>query len=383
MRYYLVAGEASGDLHASHLIAAIRQRDEEAQFRFVGGDQMEAAAGCPPVRHYRNLAYMGLLPVLLHLRTIMRAMRDVQRDIVDWHADALILVDYPGFNLQLAHYIHTHTNIPTFYYIAPKIWAWKEWRIKQIRRDIDHLLSILPFEIDFFEGKHHYPITYVGNPTVDEIDEFRRQCADNASAHAPITADKPIIALLAGSRRQEIHDNLPLMLQAVEPLRADYEIILAAAPGIDDDIYAPYKVRTVRNATYQLLSQSTAALVTSGTATLETALFRVPQVVCYRIPWLFKRMRRIVLKIPFVSLVNLIAGREVVPELLDDTSPATIRRHLMSILPGMEARQAQLSGYEEMSARLGKPGAPQRAAEYIIRAIVQQDYRNREKLTEP
>ncbi|MCF0195472.1 MAG: lipid-A-disaccharide synthase [Bacteroidaceae bacterium] len=368
MRYYLVAGEASGDLHASHLMAALRDTDPEAQFRFIGGDKMLAVGG-DMVRHYRDLAYMGLIPVLLHLPTILRAMRAVRADVLAWRPDALILIDYPGFNLQLANYIHSHTSIPTFYYIAPKIWAWKERRIKNIRRDIDHLLSILPFEKEFFEGKHHYPITYVGNPTMDEVSAYLNASPPDketfCDAHG-IDPSKPIIALLAGSRKQEIRDNLPLMLDAAAPFADDYSIVLAAAPSIPDATYAKYEVKTVRDATYPLLHHATAALVTSGTATLETALFRVPQVVCYKIPRFWEWCRPFVLKIPFISLVNLIAGKEVVPELLADISAESIRRHLSAILPKGEARQAQLEGYETVARKLGEPGAPRRAADYIF-----------------
>ena len=387
MRYYLVAGEASGDLHASHLMAALRDKDPEAQFRFIGGDKMLAVGG-DMVRHYRDLAYMGLIPVLLHLPTILRAMRAVRADVTAWRPDALILIDYPGFNLQLAHHIHTRTAIPTFYYIAPKIWAWKEHRIKNIRRDIDHLLSILPFEKEFFEGKHHYPITYVGNPTLDEVSAYINASTPREGTPKPnpdedtrlttsgkeafclehgIDPSKPIIALLAGSRRQEIRDNLQLMLDAAAPYADRYSIVLAAAPGIPDETYARYDIKTVRDATYPLLHHATAALVTSGTATLETALFRVPQVVCYKIPRFWEWCRPFVLKIPFISLVNLIADKEVVPELLADISAETIRGHLASILPGGEARQAQLDGYGLVAQRLGDQGAPQRAAEYIFR----------------
>ena len=371
MRYYLVAGEASGDLHASHLMMALKEKDPGAEFRFIGGDKMQAAGG-EMVRHYKDLAYMGILPVVMHLRTILRAMREVRRDVVDWHPDALILIDYPGFNLQLAHYVHTHTQIPTVYYIAPKIWAWKEGRIKNIRRDIDHLLSILPFEVEFFEGKHHYPITYVGNPTMDEVSAYKEAHPADKEAFCRqhgLDPQKPIIALLAGSRKQEIADNLPAMLEATAAYRDDYSIVLATAPSIDDSIYAKYDVQTVRDATYPLLQHATAALVTSGTATLETALFGVPQVVCYKIPQFWEWCRPFVLKIPYVSLVNLIANQEVVPELLADMNAANVRRHLEAILPGGEARKAQLDGYEVVNERLGTPGAPSRAAEFLLEKL--------------
>ena len=379
MKYYLIAGEASGDLHASHLMAAIREEDAEAQFRCFGGDMM-AAEGAELVQHYRDLAYMGIIPVLRHLRTILRGMKRCKEDILKWEPDAVILVDYPGFNLKIARFVKQHTNIPVFYYISPKIWAWKEWRIKDIKRDIDCLLSILPFEVQFYEEKHHYPIHYVGNPTVDEVDAYLKENpADDESFRRDNSLDtRPIIALLAGSRKQEVRDNLCRMVEAAEPFCKDYQLVLAAAPGLDDDFYkeaiqtANGKCSIVRNQTYRLLQHSTAALVTSGTATLETALFRVPQVVCYYMKWgwLASYARKIVLKIPYISLVNLVAGEEIVPELVaEQMNPKDVCRHLGSILPEGSARKAQLQGYDRMAAILGEPGAPKRAAKVITQRV--------------
>ena len=273
MKYYLIVGEASGDLHASHLMQSLKDIDAEAEFRFFGGDLMTAVGGTR-VRHYKELAYMGFIPVLLHLRTILRHMKMCKQDVVDWQPDCLILVDYPGFNLKIAEYIKSHTNIPVYYYISPKIWAWKEYRIKNIKRDVDQLLSILPFEVDFFENKHHYPIHYVGNPTADEVREFLQS--------SPAAKKEPVIALLAGSRKQEIKDNLPAMLQAVKPYENDYQIVVAGAPGIEPSYYQQFmqgsQAGIVFGQTYALLAKAHAALVTSGTATLETCLFGVPQV---------------------------------------------------------------------------------------------------------
>jgi len=391
MKYYLIAGEASGDLHASHLIAAIRKEDAEAKFRCFGGDMM-AAAGAELVQHYRDLAYMGIFPVLMHLRTILRGMRQCQEDILRWGPDVVILVDYPGFNLKIARFLKQHSNIPVYYYISPKIWAWKEWRIKDIKRDVDAMFSILPFEVEFYE-KHHYPIHYVGNPTADEVDAFLKEqgtgskeafCKDNN------LDGRPIIALLAGSRKQEVHDNLRRMIEAALLYTKDYQLVLAAAPGLDDAFYkeqveqAMTKVQSsmvngqwsmvsiVRDQTYRLLQHSTAALVTSGTATLETALFRVPQVVCYYMKWgwLASLARKLILKVPYISLVNLIAGEEVVPELVaEQMNTENVRRHLAAILPGGPAREAQLQGYDRMAAILGEPGAPQRAAKIIVELL--------------
>lgn len=374
MRYYLIAGEASGDLHASHLMAALREQDADAEFRFYGGEMMQQVGGTL-VQHYRDLAYMGFLPVMMHLPTILRGMKRCKADILEWKPDVLILVDYPGFNLQVARYVKSHSEIPIFYYISPKIWAWKEYRIRNIRRDIDHLFSILPFEVDFFEGKHHYPIHYVGNPTVDEVDAYLQAHEADAAAFRSDNGldDRPVIALLPGSRRQEIRGNLSRMVQAAEPFLQQYQLVLAAAPGFDDAYYQEWmgevQVKVLRNQTYRILQHSTAALVTSGTATLETALFRVPQVVCYyaKAGRLVSLGKRLILKIPYISLVNLIAGKEIVPELLaEKMNVENLRLHLSSILPSGSARQLQLDGYEAMAQRLGAPGAARRAAKGMV-----------------
>ena len=381
MRYYFIAGEASGDVHASHLIAAIRQEDAEAKFRCFGGDMM-AAQGAELVQHYRDLAYMGFIPVIMHLRTILRGMKRCQKDILEWQPDVLILVDYPGFNLKIAHFIKQHSTISIVYYIAPKLWAWKEHRIKDIKRDIDKLLSILPFEVPFYEEKHGYSIHYVGNPTVDEVEAYLQEHPSDADSFRRDNNldERPIIALLAGSRRQEVRDNLRRMVEAAEPYTKDYQLVLAAAPGLEGEFYKESiqkvngkwengKCKVVRSQTYHLLQHSTAALVTSGTATLETALFRVPQVVCYymKAGRLASFARRLFLKVPYISLVNLISGEEVVPELVAEQMTAkNVRQHLASILPGGSAREAQLKGYERMASILGEPGAPARAAKIIV-----------------
>ena len=370
MKYYLIAGEASGDLHASHLMQSLKSIDSEADFRFFGGDLMEAVGGTL-VKHYRDLAYMGFIPVLMHLPTILRNMKMCKQDILKWQPDCVILVDYPGFNLSIAEYVKSQTNIPVYYYISPKIWAWKEYRIKNIRRDVDELFSILPFEVEFFEQKHHYPIHYVGNPTADEVREFK----SNHPSALPLGSAKdsrlPIIALLAGSRKQEIKDNLPAMLEAVGDLRNDYRIVVAGAPSIDPAYYDTFLQGTgaeiVYNQTFSLLLQSHAALVTSGTATLETALFGVPQVVCYKfpLPWLTGFLRRHLIKVKYVSLVNLIADREVVSELVADTfSVENIRRELRKIIDGPD-RQRMLEGYAEVRRRLGDEKAPDNASKIM------------------
>jgi len=377
MKYYLIAGEASGDLHASHLMHAIKEQDPKAEFRFYGGDMM-AQEGGTLVQHYRDLAYMGFIPVLLHARTILRGIKKCKEDILQWQPNVLILIDYPGFNLKIAKFIHAHSHIPVYYYISPKIWAWKEHRIKAIRRDIDRLFSILPFEVEFFEQKHHYPITYVGNPTVDEVTSF---LSDNPADKESFCKDngldnRPIISLLAGSRKQEIKDNLTRMVEAARPFTQEYQLVLAAAPSIEKSFYdtctRDLPIHILYNQTYRILQHSTAAIVTSGTATLETALFNVPQVVCYYIKAgkFFSFLRRHFLKVPFISLVNLVAGKEVVPELVADGMTAeNARKHLQNILPGQEARQTMLEGYNLMTRRLGSPGAPQHAAAEIAKSI--------------
>ena len=381
MKYYLIAGEASGDLHASHLMRALKEIDKETDFRFFGGDLMSDVGGTR-VRHYRDLAYMGVIPVLLHLPTILKNMKFCKQDILTWQPDCVILIDYPGFNLKIAEYVKSRTNIPVYYYISPKIWAWKEYRIKNIRRDIDELFSILPFEVDFFEKKHHYPIHYVGNPTADEIREWKEESGmrnENTSTAdiSPSTfrfppSTKKIIALLAGSRRQEIKDNLPTMIESVKPYMKDYRVILAGAPGIDPAYYEPFLaesgVEVVHGQTYDLLSKAHAALVTSGTATLETALFNVPQVVCYKLPLpkIARIVRRYLIKVPYISLVNLIADREVVTELLADTFTVShIRHELDRILSGPD-RERMLEGYAEVSRRLGDLKAPDNAARLMV-----------------
>lgn len=376
MKYYLIVGEASGDLHASHLMAALKAEDAQAEFRFFGGDLM-AAVGGTQVKHYKELAYMGFIPVLLHLRTIFANMKRCKDDIVAWNPDVVILVGYPGFNLDIAKFVHAKTQIPVYYYISPKIWAWKEYRIKNIKRDVDELFSILPFEVEFFEGKHQYPIHYVGNPTVDEVAAYQEANPKNLPAFIAENRldDKPVIALLAGSRKQEIKDNLPDMLKAASAFPG-YQLVLAGAPGIAPDFYEKYvgqaKVKIIFGQTYRLLQHAQAALVTSGTATLETALFRVPQVVCYHTPIgkVISFLRRHILTVKYISLVNLIADREVVKELVADTMTVeNMRRELGNLLENEEYRKEMLAGYDYVAERLGPAGAPRHAAREMLELL--------------
>lgn len=378
MKYYLIVGEASGDLHASHLMSALKRHDEKAEFRFFGGDNM-AKVGGTLVRHYKDIAYMGFVPVLMHLRTIFRSMDECKKDILQWQPDVVIPVDYAGFNLKIARFLRDNTKIPVYYFIAPKIWAWKEYRIKNFKRDVDEMFCIFPFETDFFEGKHHYPVHYVGNPTSDEVRGFMQGYKEGreefCKSHG-LSVDKPIVALLAGSRKQEIKDNLPAMIDVSRSF-PDYQFVLACAPSVDDDYYAHYipenfVIKKVKDATYPLLRHAVAALVTSGTATLETACFNVPQVVCYNTPmkkiyrWAFEH----IIKCKYISLVNLVADSEVVPELLADRfSVANIKQHLASILPGGEAREDMLQSYKEVHRRLGNTPAPDNAAAIIVRKL--------------
>ena len=374
MKYYLIVGEASGDLHASRLMRSLKKYDELAEFRFFGGDLM-AAEGGTRVKHYKELAYMGFVPVLLHLGTIFSNMKRCKEDIVAWKPDVVILVDYPGFNLNIAKFLKKNTLIPVYYYISPKIWAWKEWRIKSIKRDVSEMFSILPFEVPFYEQKHKYPVHYVGNPTAQEVAEFRagyHQTHEEFCQENNLDSRKPIVALLAGSRLQEIKDNLPAMIEVAERFE-DYQMVLAGAPSIEDEYYDKFlegtPVRVVKNKTYQLLSHTTAALVTSGTATLETALFNVPQVVCYEtpLPKLIRFAFNHVLKVDYISLVNLVANKEVVPEMFADKFTIDgIANELYKIMPGQPARERMLAEYQEVLRELGNKVAPDEAASIMV-----------------
>ena len=377
MKYYLIVGEASGDLHASRLMQSLMQYDPEAEFRFFGGDLM-AKVGGTRVKHYRELAYMGFVPVLLHLPTIFKNMKMCKEDITRWKPDAVILVDYPGFNLSIAKFVKKNTNIPVYYYISPKIWAWKEWRIKAIKRDVKEMFSILPFEVPFYEKKHNYKIHYVGNPTAEEVDNFRHVYSESKDEFCQRNglSSKPIIALLAGSRKQEIKDNLPSMLEAARHFE-DYQMVVAAAPSITESYYKKFlgdsEAKMVKTQTYELLSHATVALVTSGTATLETALLNVPQVVCYEtpVPKLIRFAFKHIIKVRFISLVNLIADKEIVQELLADRfSIRNIANELYRILPGQTSRERMLADYQLVRDRLGNEVAPDNAARIMVEKLI-------------
>ncbi|MBK5719988.1 lipid-A-disaccharide synthase [Dysgonomonas sp. Marseille-P4677] len=380
MKYFLVAGEASGDLHGSNLMAALKEQDPDAGFCFFGGDLM-AAQGGKLIKHYREMAFMGFIPVLLNLRTILRNMKMCNEEIIKFQPDVLILIDYPGFNLKVAKYIKTHTQIPVYYYISPKVWAWKEYRVKSFKKYVDKMLSILPFEVEFYK-RHNYQIDYVGNPVVDAVANFREKNKED-SREKFITEnmldDKPIIALLAGSRQQEIKDNLPAMLKAIEQF-TDYQPIIAGAPAIEADYYKKYMgtnpCKIVFDQTYRVLQYAEAALVTSGTATLETALFRVPQVVCYKTPiphvvyWVFKNL----LHTKYISLVNLIADKVVVQELFAKFfSIEAIRNETDKLLNNAAYRNNMLSNYDCIINTLGEPGASEHAASIITDSLKQKE----------
>lgn len=378
MKYYLIAGEASGDLHASNLMRELKKLDAEAEFRFFGGDLMLAVGGTL-VKHYREMAFMGFIPVLLNLRTIFRNMDICRNDIRAFQPDVVILVDYPGFNLKIAKYVKTILRIPVHYYISPKIWAWKQYRIKAFRKYVDRMFCIFPFEPDFFASLN-YKVDYVGNPSVDSVSEFRQEYtesfADFRRRHA--LEDKPVLALLSGSRRQEIKDNLPAMLEVVSRYPA-FQPVIAGAPGIDVGYYEGFMkdcpARIVFGETYPILQHSSLALVTSGTATLETSLFGVPQVVCYYTPVgkLVSFVFRNFFHTRYISLVNLVAGKEIVQELFGERfSREAIDRELNLLANDAEYRMQMLKGYDEVTRRLGGPGASARAAALIYKALTSQ-----------
>jgi len=374
MKYYLIVGEASGDLHASNLMRAIKEMDFDAEFRFFGGDLM-AEAGGTLVGHYRDMAYMGFVPVVLNLGKIFRNMRRCKQDLRDHRPDVVILVDYPGFNLKIAKFVKKRLAVPVCYYISPKIWAWKQWRIRTIRNYVDRMLCILPFEVEFYR-QHYFEATYVGNPTVDAVEQ--RDCR-NESFESFVTSnqlpDQPIIALLPGSRKQEIKDNLPTMLDAASEF-PEYQLLIAGAPGIEPAYYLQYvgqhRASIVFGQTYRLLQQASVALVTSGTATLETALFRVPQLVCYKTP--LKRLTSFVFKhfftVRYISLVNLIADENLVKELFASSfSREAISHELDALLNHTAYRDKILKGYDRIIELLGAPHASAQAAKQVVKLV--------------
>lgn len=370
MKYFLIAGEASGDLHASELIKALKARDSEAQFAFLGGDLMAAAAGKDPVIHYRDMAFMGFAEVARHARRISRNFKAARRAMESFKPDRLVLIDYPSFNLRMAKHA-VRLGIEVCYYIPPKVWAWKEWRVKSLKRLVSKMLCIFPFEVDFY-GRHGMKVDYVGNPSVEEVDRKLQSCMPRAeflAAHK--LPDRKLVALLPGSRMSEIKVNLPIMTQAMKQF-PQYRGVVAGAPGIDREVYAKFtNLPVVDGDTFTLLCHSHAALVTSGTATLEAALAGVPQVAMFRhngARWM-RWLRDKVLTIPYVTLPNLIAGRQIIPELLLDLcTPDAVAAELAKLLPDRPPRQAMEQDYEQMRQALGAHSAAEKAAEIICNA---------------
>ena len=372
MKYFLIAGEASGDLHAAALIREIKARDNTAEFAFYGGDKMrEAAGGNGLLKHYKELAYMGFIQVALHLKTILDGMKECKRQILDFQPDCVILVDYAGFNLRIAEYVHEDELCPVFYYISPKVWAWNEGRVKKIRKYVDRLFSILPFEVDYFKKRHNFNVTYVGNPTRDEVAAYLAQ-------HSIQRED--VIALLPGSRTSEIKYNLPVMLDAVAGYTTKYKVCIAKAPSQPASLYEGlvaksgwhFKPQLVEQS-FELLTRATAALVTSGTATLETALFNVPQVVCFKMAGgkAINFLRPYFLKCPYISLPNLICNHEIIPELIAaEMTAENAKKELAAILPDGFNRQKQLDGYQALRQLLGDGNAPANCADEIVKTLI-------------
>lgn len=372
MHYFLSAGEPSGDLHASVLIDELKKKDAEATFTFLGGDLMACAAGHPPVIHYSRMAFMGFSEVLRNLKTIGENFKMAKASLKGSGADALILVDYPSFNMKLAKYAK-ELGIPVFYYISPKVWAWKEWRVKGLRRYVDHILSILPFEVEYFKDKN-VRVTYVGNPSKEEMELKLAHAGTKADfiARHSLDPDRQLLALVPGSRRGEIRNNLPIM-DAVARRNPSLQPVIAAAPGIPPEFYAQYSsFPRIEGDTFRLMYFSEAALVTSGTATLECAIAGTPQVVCYRANGskLSYNIMKHLIKAPFVSLPNLIADREVIPEMLVHLCTVdSVDAKLKAILEGMPGREKQLEGYRIMMSRLGEGKAASGAAAIITKEL--------------
>ena len=377
MKYYLIAGEASGDLHGANLMRALQQIDPEAEFRFWGGDRMEAVGG-KLIKHYRDLAFMGFWEVVTNLRTILQNIDFCKRDIIQFQPDAIIFIDYPGFNMRIAKWAKQR-GIPTHYYISPQIWAWKENRIKAIKRDVDAMYVILPFEKDFYEEKHQYPVHFVGHPLLDAI-AARKEVSEEVFKRENGLDERPIIALLPGSRKQEIAKMLSVMLSVVGSYH-QYQFVIAGAPSLGYDFYKQFikeeNVHFVSGKTYDLLSHAHAALVTSGTATLETALFRVPEVVCYRGNWISYQIAKRVISLKYISLVNLIMDAPVVTELIQgDLNTRNLKTELNKLL-NPDYREKLLNNYEALREKLGKEGASERTAQAIYTSLQNKRHYNR------
>lgn len=366
---YIIAGEASGDLHGANLMKALKQRDETIQFRHWGGDQMAEIAG-PPVKHISDLAFMGFIEVVMNLRTIFKNLKFCREDIEAFAPDALVLIDYPGFNLRIAKWAKKR-GIPVIYYISPQVWAWKKRRVHTIKKVVDKMLVILPFEKDFY-ADYGMDVEYVGHPLIDAVDAFQERVAQVDLIDKHQLDDRPVIALLPGSRKQEVQVKLPIMLKSLETFD-DYQFVIAGAPSLSPDFYRSFlesydHVRMIHNETYDLLAIAKGALVTSGTATLETALFSVPEVVCYKGSSISYQIAKRLVQVDYISLVNLILNREAVRELIqDECEPTQIKRELHAVLPGGERYHQLMRDYEDLIVKLGRGGASAKAAEAILK----------------
>ena len=370
MKYYIIAGEASGDLHGSNLIKALKKEDTSAEIRCWGGDLMQQAGG-ELAKHYKDMAFMGFLEVLMNIPTIFKNISYCKKDIQDFNPDVVIFIDFSGFNLRIAKWAKQN-GFKTNYYISPQIWASREGRISKIKRDIDNMYVILPFEKDFYEKKHGYPVQFVGHPLIDAIENTPLQDNETFRKENELDPVKPIIALLPGSRKQEVQKMLEVMLSVKKDF-PDYQFVIAGAPSLPDEFYAPFlkgdKLEYVSNKTYTLLKHSHAALVTSGTATLETALFEVPQVVCYKGNWISYQIAKRIITLDYISLVNLIMKREVVKELIqNDLTTSNLKNELSKIAEGTE-RERMLSDYALLKEKLGGKGASEMAARLIVKNV--------------
>ena len=369
MKYYIIAGEASGDLHGSNLMKALYKEDSAAEIHFWGGDLMQSVGGTL-VKHYRELAFMGFAEVILNLKTILNNIKFCKEDILKFNPDVIIFIDYPGFNMRIAKWAK-HIGIKTHYYIAPQIWAWKENRIKAVKRDFDKLFVILPFEKDFFEIKHKFPVDFVGHPLIDAI--HNREKTDEIAFRNHYNLDKkPIIAILPGSRKQEISKMLSVMLSIASDFQ-EYQFVIAGAPSQEYHFYEQFlknkNVKFVANKTYDLLSISTAALVTSGTATLETALFKVPEVVCYKGSWASYQIAKRIITLKYISLVNLILDEEVVTELIQEKFNSKNLKKELSKLLDTTYRASLLAKYDVLETKLGGIGASEKTAKLILKDL--------------
>lgn len=367
-KIYVIAGEASGDLHASNLMAAMLERDPNLDFRFWGGDKMAEVHSSGLVKHIRDLAFMGFWEVITNIRTILKNISFCKEDILAYDPDAILLVDYPGFNLRIAEWAH-EKGIKVLYYISPQVWAWKQKRVHKIKQVVDKMYVILPFEKEFYE-RFDYDVTYVGHPLLDEISKHGFSEEQRKAFYEKHDLDdRPIIAVLPGSRRQEVSKKLPIMLDALRPF-SEYQVVIAGAPSLDEAFYAPYNsenVKMISNETYHLLASSEAAVVTSGTATLETALFKIPEVVCYKSSRFSYEIAKRLVKVKYISLVNLIMDREVVRELIQgDCNSEGIREELSKLLNDQAYRSALMKNYDELETILGGGGASDKVAESLL-----------------